>query len=261
MQAIKTNLTVQAVDKQHGFGVSSKYVAINSAQLIEQFSEAGFEVRTAQFAHVRNEDKRGFQKHIIRFRQPNVELPGVGGVVPEIVLRNSYDGTSSFELMLGLYRLVCSNGLLVGNTFESVRVRHVGNDAVRRAVEAATHVVGQAERAARMVREMQKYHLDHVAQLSLASRAAEFILPDTSLQTDLGQLLRVRRAADESNDLWTVFNRIQENAMQGGLRYTVANADGQIVNRSTRRIKSIDRNVHVNRALFDLVINTYGIAG
>lgn len=82
------------------------------------------------------------------------------------------------------------------------------------------------------------------AEAALVARYAEAPNPVTP-----EQVLRPRRQADVDGDLWTVFNRVQENIIWGGLRGTRQNEDGRIIRCQTRPINGSDQNVSVNRAL------------
>ena len=62
------------------------------------------------------------------------------------------------------------------------------------------------------------------------------------------QLLAPRRTADAGSDLWSTFNRVQENIVQGGL--TMKSTNGRRM--STRAVAGIDSSVKVNRALWML---------
>ena len=62
------------------------------------------------------------------------------------------------------------------------------------------------------------------------------------------QLLSPRRVQDYDNDLWTTFNRIQENSIKGGLRGR--NKQGRRA--TTRAVGGIDQDVKLNRALWVL---------
>jgi len=68
------------------------------------------------------------------------------------------------------------------------------------------------------------------------------------------QLLAPRRSEDNGNDLWRTFNRIQENALRGGMK--ARNATDEMGRRgrrvSTREVKGIDQDVKLNRALWQL---------
>lgn len=62
------------------------------------------------------------------------------------------------------------------------------------------------------------------------------------------QMLTCRRADDAKDDLWSVFNRIQENVLRGGL--SRRSPTGRLVR--SRRITSIREDVRLNGALWDL---------
>lgn len=66
------------------------------------------------------------------------------------------------------------------------------------------------------------------------------------------QLLGVRRTGDAANDLWTTFNRVQENTIRGGLTSVGMDAAARIRRRTTREIKGIDQHTALNRALWTL---------
>ena len=62
------------------------------------------------------------------------------------------------------------------------------------------------------------------------------------------QVLMPRRVDDRGSDLWSTFNRIQENLVKGGLNGR--NTRGR--RQSTRPVQGIDQNVRLNRALWML---------
>ena len=247
---------IQVFDKNQGFGVSERYKAINTASLVSQFEAEGYTVSKMTHARVRNVEKQGFQKHLIRLRHPDLTVEALSGITPEIVVSNSYDGTAAFRLMMGIFRIVCSNGLVVGQAYESIRVVHVG-DAVRKVLEAAGRIQKQTDRIASQIETWTGLELTDSEMSQFAKEASRILLPsqdDTNVIPLVRHetLLKVRRSEDTGRDLWTVFNRIQENALQGGLSYARLNAQGQVRNNTARRITSIDRNLEVNRALWDL---------
>jgi len=45
--------------------------------------------------------------------------------IPTIIVRNSYDRSSTLDFMYGGYRVVCSNGLVTGKTVQRIQVKHI----------------------------------------------------------------------------------------------------------------------------------------
>ena len=69
---------------------------------------------------------------------------------------------------------------------------------------------------------------------------------------DLSEILDIRRAADKGTDLWTVFNRVQENMLEGGIMTSTTDSKGRVKLNKTRKVKSIDENLRVNKMLWSL---------
>lgn len=256
--------TVQQFDKNSGYGVSGKFVPVNTLEFVRRFEREGYSVASISKARCLKADKQGFQKHLIRLRHTN--MPEIGGLFPEIVIVNAYDGTAAFRIMLGLFRLVCANGLVTGTTFQQQRVVHLGN-ALERVLVAAQTVQTQLPMLTDTVQRWSGIQLSSEQVETLEQRAAELILPDGAWRDEFsgqtwkrGQLLdltRVRRGADAGNDLFRVYNRIQENLLNGGLRYSIKNPEtGLVQHKTMRRVNSLDRNVELNQRLWDLVDQT-----
>lgn len=254
-------MNTQIFDKNTGFDVSAKYVAINTQTIVQKFNQSGFALQSSSVARVRNVQREGFQKHLLRFSHPDLQAKKLNDIVPQIVLRNSFDGSSSFQLWLGVFRLVCANGLIVGSAWQSVRVRHVGQSALDRAIEGAFQISKQVEALTGKVEAMKGLQLTEVEQNIFASEAAKLILPETAVNYSVESMLKPRRADDTASDLWTIFNRVQETAMRGGLQYTSVNGLGNIRRNTGRNIRSIDRNIDVNQKLWTLAETTLQAKG
>lgn len=245
-------MQLQNFAKENGFNVSSRYAVINTANIVSQFEAAGFQHVRSSIAKVRSQERQGYQKHLLVFRHPDMNLRGVNDSVPEIILKNSYDGTTSFELLLGVYRLVCANGLVAGTTYSSVRVKHVGQNALTKAVEGAFEVSRQVETAASNIERMSSIQLSQSEANEFARQAWTLVAPETAVNYSLESLLRARRGPDTGMDLWTVFNRVQENLIRGGVQYKTVNQAGVVRNATRRQVKSIDANLYINRGLWTI---------
>src|SRR5882762_7334975 len=109
---------------------SSRYAFIPTSAVIDGMRQAGFLPVKASQSRTRIADKKEFTKHMIRFRsESSVAAQAiVGDSVLEAVLINSHDGTSAYKLMCGIFRFVCSNGMVVADSLlESINIRHTGN--------------------------------------------------------------------------------------------------------------------------------------
>jgi Domain of unknown function (DUF932) len=187
-------------------------------------------------------------KHVLRLRR-RYESVQLKDAVPEVVFLNSHDGSSAYQLRMGIYRVVCTNGLVVSRgAFPAVHVPHRG-DVVDDVVAGALQIAEQFGRLAGQVGRMEQRALYKDEQLALAEQAMDLRFA----RDDIGrpaavQLLGCRRVEDAGNDLWSIFNRIQENLLTGGLHRRTAT--GRLTR--TRRISAIWENLRLNGALWDM---------
>jgi len=231
---------------------SERYTYIPTITLLDNLQREGFRPFFACQTRVRDESKREHTKHMLRLRR---EGQITGKQVPEIILLNSHDGSSSYQMLPGLFRAVCSNGLVCGESFGEVRVPHKGN-VVERVIEGAYEVLGIFDRVEEKRDAMQSLMLPPPAQQALAKAALTYRFGEEHQPVTESQLLAPRRWQDEAGDLWTTYQRIQENLIKGGLYGR--NAKGGRTH--TRAIKGIDSDVKLNRALWVMAENMLQLA-
>lgn len=238
-------------------GRSSRYETVNSGMVQECFASHNLTLRsvTAKKLNQKSLAKgamNGLQKHIFRF-DTGIALPDNSKL--EVLLRNSYDGSTAFGLSLGVFRLVCSNGLIVGTSFINVSIPHVGQGIWDRVSQGISRVLTEGPRLADTIERWRSVELNQDRMLAFAQRAAAKLLPENSTVLNPESLIRIRRTGDQTADLWTVFNRIQENVTNGGLHYrTEGDALDKV--RHTRRIRGADKLFKSNVALWDLASET-----
>jgi hypothetical protein len=226
--------------------VSGRYGFVPTSVIVHALGRAGFvpvQARAARVAH----ERTPFAKHMIRFRHRSHLDVQVGDWLPEVVLVNSHDGSSSFRVMAGVFRLVCLNGLVIGNAVTDAWVRHTKN-APDEIIDASFRVIAALPNIARSVETMRHTRLNPPEREAFAS-AALVLRYQERAPIDSRQLLEPRRTADESTDLWTTFNVVQENLLRGGQRQNVSR-------RRTRRISSVGEDVRLNQALWTLAEHT-----
>lgn len=221
---------------------SDRYTYIPTIILLDNLQREGFRPFFACQTRVRDESKREHTKHMLRLRR---EGQITDKQVPEIILLNSHDGSSSYQMLPGLFRAICCNGLVCGTSFGEVRVPHKG-DVVEKVIEGAYEVLGVFDRVEEKRDAMQSLLLPPPAQQALAKAALTYRFGEEYQPVTEEQALSPRRWQDEKNDLWTVFNRLQENLSKGGL--TGCSAQGK--RSRTRAVNGIDGDLKLNRALW-----------
>lgn len=221
---------------------SERYCYIPTITLLENLQREGFQPFFACQSRVRDPDRREHTKHMLRLRR-------VGQIndqqVPEIIILNSHGGESSFQLLPGIFRSVCTNSLVCGQSFGEIRVPHRGN-VVEKVIEGAYEVLGIFDRVEEKRDAMESLLLPPPAQQAFAKAALTYRFGEEHQPVTTSQILSARRRQDESGDLWTTYQRIQENLIKGGLSGRTAKGKRA----HTRAINGIDGDVKLNRALW-----------
>lgn len=225
---------------------SLRYAYIPTATVLSRLRTEGFEPFMVCQTRVRNEDRREFTKHLIRLRHASQIN---GSEANEIILVNSHDGTSSYQMLAGMFRFVCHNGLVCGDTVADIRVPHKG-DVSSQVIDGAYEVLDGFERVQDSRDAMRAITLDEgeAEVFARSALALKYDDPDKPMPVMESQLLIARRFDDRQPDLWTTFNRVQENMIKGGLQVRTANGRRQ----RTREVQGIDQNLRLNRALWML---------
>ena len=223
---------------------SDRYTYIPTIELLDSLRKEGFQPFFACQTRVRDEARKGHTKHMLRLRR---ERQITGSEVPEIVLLNSHDGSSSYQMLPGIFRFVCANGMVCGEDFGEVRVPHKG-DVTGQVIEGAYEVLGIFDKVDEHMNIMKDIPLnrdeqDLFAQAALMYRYGE---EDKKIPVTPASILMPRRNEDRQNDLWVTFQRVQENMIRGGLIGRTEKGKRT----TTRAINGIDGDVKLNRALW-----------
>ena len=221
---------------------SDRYSYIPTITLLENLQCEGFQPFFACQTRVRDLSKREYTKHMLRLRRAGQIT---GQQVPEIILLNSHDGSSSYQMLPGIFRSVCTNSLVCGQSFGEIRVPHKGN-VVEKVIEGAYEVLGVFDRMEEKRDAMQSLLLPSPVQRAFARAALTYRYGEEHQPVTVSQILTPRRYEDRQDDLWSVFNRCQENLLKGGLLGRTAKGKRS----HTRAVKGIDSDVKLNRALW-----------
>jgi len=229
---------------------SERYTYIPTIEVLRGLRAEGFEPFMVAQGKSRIAGKADYTKHMIRMRHAGqvTARPEAN----EIILINSHDGASSYQMLAGVLRFVCCNGLVVGDIAHDIRIPHKG-DVRDEVIEGAFRVLDDFERVDASIAEMKAVSLDAgeeraLATAALALRYGEGDDVRATAPITAEQLTEARRSDDVGASLWLVTNRLQENLQRGG--QPGRSTQGRRIR--TRAVKSIDRTVSLNRALWVL---------
>ena len=259
--------------------VSKKYSHIPTDKLIDDMELLGWNVIDAKEVAARTKGTRGFQKHLVVFRNDDIvinQMPNnivqsstsptgyrrtdgtfakknpIDTVFPQILLTNSHDGKNAFTFTAGLFRMICENGLVVStNEFEKVAIRHMGYDFD----ELQVQINEMVERLPLTVESMNNMIDTKMTQNSIVKFAKDMLavrFPEDELRRitiDMDEFITPVRPEDKGDDLWSVFNVIQEKIIEGDFDYTIGTK-----HRKARQIKNFKQDMDLNSKMFDVAL-------
>lgn len=238
---------------------SKRYTFVSTATILNALRQEGFQPFSVAQSRARDEGRRGYTKHMLRLRrESDIEtavsrsLRKVGDEYPEVIVVGSHDGTTSYQMLAGLLRLACLNGMVVSSgVVDEIRLRHSG-DIVGQVIEGAYTVVKQFDKVLEHADSMKAIELNPGERASFARAAlsVKYGQPEDGAgwPVTVDRLLEPRRYQDRGTDLWRTLNVVQENLVQGGVIGRTATGRRQ----RTRAVSGISQNVNLNRALWTL---------
>jgi hypothetical protein len=222
--------------------LTDKYIQTPTSRVVEDLMSMGWQVTKAQ--EVKARKGKGFQKHMVVFRNPEIMIKGVNGddSFPQILLTNSHDGKAAFNFRVGIFRLICSNGLVISDAdFNNVSIRHM-NYSFETLQTKIQEVIAKLPNLVQKINLFKQTELTEAQMTDFATKAAALRNKQT---VNIADLLRADRNQDAGNDLWLVFNRIQEKVISGGYGYGRKN-------RKARSVKNFQQDIKLNEQLFEL---------
>ena len=237
--------------------VSERYIHANTATVIDDMAKLGWYPVEAKQKKLRKNSSGIRSYHMVVFQSPEVKIYKDNEVeaYPRIILTNSHDGYNSFRFMVGLYRVVCSNGLIVADqSFADFSIRHMNynfddlRDLVKKVIaDLPGHVKMINDMKARELSEDEKKDFA-VKMLKIRKNVPEE--KDIVVSNDtIEAILTAARKEDEGNSLWNVFNVLQEKMTKGG---TKVEAGKNNKPKKMRAIKSFVRDMDINYKMFDV---------
>lgn len=240
------NNGINIITAETGYtNVSERYRPVPTAPLAEKFKSLGFTVDSFTRRGCRNVNKVPFVKHQVRLSHSELlKNEGNRDIKLQLLISNSFDGTSALKMMLGFFRLVCSNGLVVGTSYEHFSHRHVGN-IIEEVDSSIERIVAQTDRLLFDVDKMKSKTLNVIDARDFLIAAAK--IKDEKIQE---ALFEPRREADTALDIFTLYNVAQEGIIRGNTEFITETGE----RKTMRRLRNLDEIERINRELFDLAL-------
>lgn len=253
------------VAQGHSSDTSNKFTFIPTTRVVDIMEKQGWYPSKATERNTRKPEKMGFQAHVVRFRRHEdiSQVAVVGEYVPEVVVKNSHDGLSSFQIMAGLFRFVCKNGMVVADSmFETYKIRHLGFqdqnviDAVFKVVETTPKILSRVIDYKNVILSKDEQKAFGESAL-IAKYGADKVLAENFNMDALVTPMRRQDRYEGSeiiNSLWNTMNVVQEKLVDNGGKFgvktdTFGRRQSFI---KVRAVKSVSENIRINQAIWNL---------
>lgn len=240
---------------------SDRYSFIPTYHLVDMFQKLGWEP-----THAKQDGASPYSRHFIRMTNEKLSYLNVNreSVEPQIILDNSHNGISPAQIHIGLFRLVCENGLVVSvpGMYTNVKFKHISVD-FNELKNLMVQVSEQYLNLGNHIEDMRRVdlHEDQKEQFAISAVAyrnpEHFINEDGTINekmvfnmTNPKELIRPIREEDAKNDLWSTFNILQERMVKGRELFPRKSPNGR--KSSPRPITNAKRNIEFNRKLWEV---------
>lgn len=237
---------------------SNRFQSIQPSKIAEVLLDHGFDLATLKTGIAKSLERQDYQTTVATYRsRDQFELKGMHFDL-KFKIPHLYGALQAY---LGIFRLVCKNGLVAGHNYQTLSVKHLGNPYEILNAEIP-RLVAQRDAMVAEISAMQNTELSQSEMILLAAAIAEARLKPISnvVKFESTNLLVAGRHEDVQTDLFTVFNVIQENLLRKGLQYQFNSFDSNGVtilrNATSRRIKDTSvAAIDLNQAIWDVASN------
>jgi len=238
--------------------VSSDYKFLSTLDVVNRLHEEGWRTMSVQHVKKRDKSKLAHSKHRVILAPPGDFTDSItGGTMPRLIIQNAHDGSSALRFMLGLFRMICSNGMIVTQSLlEQMRMIH--KHSHRGSMDELLNRFGESwSDTGETINLWQNTELNTMQAQAFARGAFKLRHPgvaDNDIGTNHFQLLKTQRTEDESASLWHRFNTVQEHLTNGG--YSIAAPDVTNRRQGARALRGAAADTKMNRGLWDLATDT-----
>ena len=246
------NMAPQAFAETAKPGVSAKYSFLPTSRIINDMDQLGWKVSAAKSGNYRSSDNAQYGNHFVAFFHPDIYIKDAQGEIeayPQVVVFNSHTGRGSFRFEMGIFRLVCSNGMVIKSSdMGSFKLKHTGYSfeelqvLINAAVERMPEIAGK-------INTFGQRLMSATEQRAFAKSAFALRSDRQLTENELVDFLAPRRREDEGDSLWLVLNRIQESVIKGG---SLAEPKVKKGKKAFKGIKNIHRDFKINQQLWEM---------
>ena len=227
----------------------NRYHFTPTFEIIDMMQDMGYLLTNAKQSNSKIPLRINHGVHIVEFQHPDLYVKDSTNneveARPTIVMVNSSDGSRPFDFQMGMFRLVCSNGLIVKDKdLGGFKERHT-KYSFADLKSMISQKVDSLPKTIDKINTWNGIEMSHKDRFAFATEALALRLSGDRLpeEYEIREILNPKRAADKHNNLWCTYNVVQENLIKGGF---------QLNERQARPITNPWQDLELNKGLWAL---------
>lgn len=227
----------------------NRYHFTPTFEIIDMMKDMGYLLTGAKQSNTKIALRRNHGVHIVEFQHPDLYVKDSTTneveARPTIVMVNSSDGSRPFDFQMGMFRLVCSNGLIVkSKDLGGFKERHTKYNFA----DLKSMISSKVDMLPKTIEKINSWNgieMSSRQRFDFAKQALELRM-GTDRQAEeyeIRSILDPKRSADKHNNLWCTYNVVQENLIRGGF---------QLNERQARPITNPWQDLELNKGLWSL---------
>lgn len=229
--------------------VSERYNFLPTTEIMKDLDKNGWVPITArQTKPYKHKDEINYVSHLISFAPKDmVRSITPSDTIPQLILLNNHQGYHSARVFMGLVRVICSNGLVRKEvTAVDVRLTHYKEQFESR--EFIIECMNNYSEVLTDIKSYQKIKLTDDKKIEFAKFMMKAIHKDDykNKEFNFDNIILPLRTGDQKNDLWTVFNIMQEKIIKGGIVSYIKTEDNKVRQTTSRGFSNVYNEQQIN---------------
>lgn len=200
--------------------VSNKYSLVSHEEVVNGFRNA---LKKTDYTEKIEMARNGaFLFATYRLNSEKFEVQKGDVVSLQFVVKNSYDGMNSLQVMFGAFRLVCSNGMILGKEMFTYTKKHMGSESSLNKdflIERITLLAEQFHQVAPIMQTMSR------TKITTTQEDRIFNPKQVHLPTYLLTQAQERYSKEKDTTVWGYYN-----ALTASITHGLRTREGALIN-------------------------------
>ena len=150
-------------------------------------------------------------KVVMEFALKNMGTTLMGdGIIPQLNIINSYNKECSLKIQFGAFRLICSNGLTIGETFFSEKIIHRTGSTFEEKIKKLDYQIAAFIDRLEFLSDLEDELSVTLTEETMINITGNLRIPTKAKHETITRIFDRKRSADQVNNIWMLLNLANE---------------------------------------------------